>query len=61
VSSRTERAAGSPARAGCLIFWAVGKRNLARGIVGDADLLAAASPTKAPTDGATLEPLGVTE
>ena len=30
-----------------LVFWAIGKRNLARGLVGESDLLAVATPTAA--------------
>ncbi len=34
-----------------LIFWAIGKRNLARGVVGEGDLLAVATPAPAPNVG----------
>ena len=40
-----------------LVFWAIGKRNLARGVVGEGDLLAAA----APADRVILEPRGLAE
>ena len=49
-----------------LIFWAIGKRNLASGAVGESDLLAVATPTGAPAAGsaaaeAAAEPLGAIE
>ena len=42
-----------------LVFWAIGKRNLARGVVGEGDLLAAA--TAPPADRVLLEPRGLAE
>jgi amino acid transporter len=45
------------------VFWWVGKRNLARGVVGEGDLLAVATPasTPGPAPEAAAEPLGAIE
>ena len=46
-----------------LVFWAIGKRNLARGLVGESDLLAVATPprTTGPAPEAAAEPFGAVE
>jgi len=46
-----------------LVFYAVGKRNLARGVVGEGDLLAVATPAPSsePAPETAAEPLGVVE
>ncbi len=46
-----------------LVFWWVGKRNLASGAVGESDLLAVATPASAPGPApeTAAEPLGVVE